>query len=74
MVIESVNGRPIGSIPDAIEAFERPVDGFHTVLLEPNANRREIVLDAEQFEDGTREDCCARPSSRQDTSRSTVPE
>lgn len=53
--VESINGRMIDSIPAAVEAFEHPEDGFHTIVLEPNLERREIVLDAELMEAETAE-------------------
>lgn len=49
-VVESINGKRIGSIPAAVQAFENPVEGFHTVVLERNSARREIVLEANGFE------------------------
>jgi hypothetical protein len=53
--VEIINGRRIDSVAEAAEAFRHPRDGFHTIVLEPNTSRREIVLDAERFESATAE-------------------
>ena len=52
--VTAVNGRPIDSIADLVEAFAHPVDGFHTVNFYPNMARMELVLDAGEFEAATR--------------------
>lgn len=54
-VIERINGRDIGKIEDALEAFGHPEDGFHIIELAPEALRGRIVLDAETFESATAE-------------------
>jgi hypothetical protein len=45
--VETVNGQAVDSLEDMVEALRRPVDGLHTIVLEPNGYRGEIVLDAE---------------------------
>jgi S1-C subfamily serine protease len=55
VVVERINDTTIDSIPDVVAAFEHPVNGFHTIVLEPNSDRREIVLDASQFDSATAE-------------------
>lgn len=49
-VVETVNGREIRSIAALAAAFEHPVGGFDTVVFAPNGARRELVLDAAEFE------------------------
>ena len=51
--IEAVNGQAVDSLEDVVEALRRPADGLHTIVLEPNGDRREIVLDAEGMEAAT---------------------
>jgi hypothetical protein len=51
--VETVNDRTIGSLADVVEALRRPVGGFHTIVLQPNLYRREIVLDAPGLEAAT---------------------
>ncbi len=53
LTVKSVNGRAIDSIIDLKGAFDHPVDGFHTVELDPNLERSEVVLDAETLDDAT---------------------
>lgn len=53
LVVQSVNGREIRSIPELAEAFQHPVDGFHTVVFAPNGARSELVLDAAEFEEAS---------------------
>jgi S1-C subfamily serine protease len=47
--VKAINGRRIGLVSDAIEAFARPANGQHTIEFYPNATVSEIVLDAETF-------------------------
>ncbi len=51
--VEAVNGQAVDSLEDVAEALRRPVDGLHTIVLEPNGYSREIVLDAEGMEAAT---------------------
>lgn len=51
--VETVNDRTIGSLADVVEALRRPAGGFHTIVLQPNPYRREIVLDAPGLEAAT---------------------
>jgi hypothetical protein len=53
--VETINDRPIDSIPDVVEAFQRPIDGFHTIVFEPYALPRVVVLDAGQLDAATSE-------------------
>jgi hypothetical protein len=46
LAVERVNGRTVAAIEDLAAALLQPADGFHTIVLEPNGSRREIVLDA----------------------------
>lgn len=52
--VARVNGREIGSLADLEAAFRSPDGRFHTIRLEPNAVRSEIVLDATGFEAATK--------------------
>jgi hypothetical protein len=52
-IIESINGRPIDSIADVVAALEHPLDRFHVLDLSPGSSRRQIVLDATNFEAAT---------------------
>jgi S1-C subfamily serine protease len=45
LVVRSINGRRIGSLPDVIEAVRHPKDGFHVIEAE---SRQLIVLDADE--------------------------
>jgi hypothetical protein len=47
--VARINGRDVGSIADVDEAFRHPEGDFHRVVLEPNAVRSEVVLDAATF-------------------------
>lgn len=47
LVVAAVNGRKVESIAEVADALSRPEGGFDTIELEPNPDRREIVLDAE---------------------------
>jgi len=51
--VTEVNDRPVDSITDIIEALEHPVDGFHSIELQPNGTCHEIVLDAATFDEAT---------------------
>lgn len=55
LAVESINGRPIDSIPDVAEALGQPKAGFHVIRFGPTAPRREIVLDASRLESAGRE-------------------
>lgn len=52
-VIDSINGRPVDSITDVVAAFNEPMDGFHVLELSPGSSRRQIVLDAADFDSAT---------------------
>lgn len=51
--VASINGRVVSSINDVADAFASPIDGRHVVVLEANALRREIVLDAAELDAAT---------------------
>jgi len=51
--VTEVNGRPVDSIADVVEALESPVDGYHVFGLQPNGTCHEIVLDAATFSEAT---------------------
>ncbi|MFI5042064.1 MAG: PDZ domain-containing protein [Acidimicrobiales bacterium] len=53
-VVREINGRPISSITQVVEAFKNPEGGFHRIVLEPNGQRSEIILDAPTFEPATK--------------------
>jgi hypothetical protein len=55
LAVRKVNGRAVDSIADLAQAFQHPVDGFHTVEFRPNRVRAEVVLDAAGFEAATAE-------------------
>lgn len=54
LVVESVNGAPAASLGALEEAFRAGRDGVHRVVFEPNSTRREVVLDAAEYEAATR--------------------
>jgi S1-C subfamily serine protease len=45
LVVRSINGRRVGSLPDVIEAVRHPKGGFHVIEAE---SRQLIVLDADE--------------------------
>jgi S1-C subfamily serine protease len=45
LVVQTVNGKRIGSLPDVIDALKHPRDGFHVIETE---SRLLIVLDADE--------------------------
>lgn len=53
LVVETVNSVAVDSIAEVDEALRHPRGGFHTIVLEPNAYRREIVLDAAGLDEAT---------------------
>jgi hypothetical protein len=48
LIVERVNGRPVGSLSDLRAALASPQRGFHVVELLPGQGARRIVLDAEE--------------------------
>jgi hypothetical protein len=46
LIVDKVNGRPIGSMDDLRRAFAEPVGGFHVVEFLPGQTPGRIVLDA----------------------------
>jgi hypothetical protein len=53
--VVSVNGVPVDSLADVDEALRSPADDYHTIVLEPNGDTREVVLDAAGLEAATDE-------------------
>ncbi len=49
-VIQSINGRPIRSLEDAIEAAKHPIDGFQYIRIDTDP--RIIILDAKEATEG----------------------
>ena len=54
-IVERVNGRPVGGLPDVVEALASPMNGFHVLDLAPDSFRGQVVLDAATFEAATAE-------------------
>jgi hypothetical protein len=48
LIVDKVNGRPVGSMDDLRQAFREPQGGFHVVELVPGQSMRRIVLDASE--------------------------
>src|SRR6266699_307863 len=46
LIVDKVNGKPVGSMDDLRQAFAEPQGGFHVVELVPGQAMRRIVLDA----------------------------
>jgi S1-C subfamily serine protease len=55
VLVRSINGRPIGSISDVVEAFRHPEGEFHRITLVPSGRGDEIILDATTFLDSSRQ-------------------
>ncbi|HKQ98670.1 MAG TPA: hypothetical protein VJV75_12405, partial [Candidatus Polarisedimenticolia bacterium] len=55
VLVRSINGRPIGSISDVVEAFKHPEGDFQRITLVPSGRGDEIILDAATFVDASRE-------------------
>jgi S1-C subfamily serine protease len=53
LALAEINDRRVYSVADADEAFRHPVGGFHTLKFYRDDLRREIVLDAADFEEAT---------------------
>ena len=54
LIVERVNGRPIGSMDDLREAFARPEGRFHVVEFLPGLAPERLVLDVEEAEGAAR--------------------
>lgn len=54
LMVEQVDGHPVDSVADVVEALKTPVDGFHVVTFHPNPRMAELVLDAADFDAATR--------------------
>jgi hypothetical protein len=46
LVVAKINGRPIASIADVVQAFDHPLAAFHELVFAPNPTRSEVILDA----------------------------
>lgn len=55
VVIEKINGQPIGSIADVAAALGTPRDGFQVFTLAPDSTHGRVILDAATFESATNE-------------------
>ena len=55
VVIDRINGHPIGRIEDVADALRIPQGGFHVIDLAPESPRGQIVLDAATLETATAE-------------------
>ncbi|HET6372541.1 MAG TPA: hypothetical protein VFG76_04495 [Candidatus Polarisedimenticolia bacterium] len=55
VVIDRINGHPIGKIEDVTEALRAPQVGFHVIDLAPESWPGQIVLDAATLESATAE-------------------
>ncbi len=53
LALARINGRSVDSIADADAAFREPVGGFHRLEFYRDDLRREVVLDAADFEEAT---------------------
>jgi hypothetical protein len=49
LMVETINGKSVGSLADAQAALASPSGGFHVIALHPNPRVSEIVLDAAEF-------------------------
>jgi hypothetical protein len=52
-IVRQVNGVQIDSIRELEEAFQHPVDGFHTIEFMPSYGMSKVILDAQTFEAAT---------------------
>ena len=55
VLVRSINGRPVGTISDVVEAFRHPEGEFHRITLVPSGRGDEIILDAAAFRDVSRQ-------------------
>jgi S1-C subfamily serine protease len=55
VAVLEINGRPVDSIAAAEEAFKHPEGDFHRIVLEPNGQMAQVILDAKTFEAATAE-------------------
>jgi PDZ domain len=55
VIVTAINGRPIDSIADVVEAFRHPDGDFQRLTLEPNGQMAEITLDARTFDQASKE-------------------
>ena len=55
LIVERVNGRPVGSLADLAGALANPVDGFQRIVFEANEIVSHVVLDAATLEAATNE-------------------
>ncbi len=54
LVVQEVNGMPVGSMAQLQEAFEYPREVFHVIEFQKNYTRDKIVLDAGVFDAATK--------------------
>jgi S1-C subfamily serine protease len=53
--VREINGRPVDTVASAADAFEHPEGKFHRIVLYPNGDTLEVILDAATFEAATQE-------------------
>ena len=55
VAVTEINGRKVDSIAAAAEALKHPEGEFHRLVLEPNGQMAQVILDAATFEESTSE-------------------
>ena len=55
VAVTEINGRKVDSIAAAEEALKHPEGEFHRLVLEPNGQMAQVILDARTFDDATAE-------------------
>jgi len=53
LALVEINGRSVDRIADADEAFRHPIGGFHRLKFYRDDLRKEVILDAADFEEAT---------------------
>jgi len=53
--VREINGRPVDTVASAAEALEHPEGKFHRIVLYPNGDTLEIILDAATLEAATKD-------------------
>lgn len=55
VAVTEINGRKIDSIAAAEDALKHPEGDFHRLVLEPNGQMAQVILDARTFDEATQE-------------------
>ena len=55
VAVTEINGRKVDSVASAAEALKHPEGEFHRLVLEPNGQMAQVILDAKTFDDATAE-------------------